>query len=168
VVCGHDVTAMRDADRARLRRREIGVVFQSFNLLPTLTAAENVALPLLLDNVPRSDAWRRVDEVLERVGLEQRRDHLPDELSGGEAQRVAVARALVARPAIVLADEPTGNLDQRSGRMVLDLLRDAQRDLGGTVVLATHDHRALHYASAVAELNDGRLAGQPSHLELAR
>ena len=156
-IAGHDLTKMRDRDRARFRRRRLGIVFQSFNLLPALTAEENVALPLLLDGEPRAAVARRVGDMLERVGLAGRRDHLPDDLSGGECQRVALARALVAVPTLVLADEPTGNLDDHNGRMVLDLLRDAQQSLGRTVILATHDPRALSYATEVVQLLDGRL-----------
>jgi putative ABC transport system ATP-binding protein len=156
-VAGHDLTRMRDRERARFRRSHLGIVFQSFNLVPTLTAEENVALPLLLDGKPPAAAEPRVAESLDRVGLLQRRHHLPDDLSGGECQRVALARALVAAPSLVLADEPTGNLDERNGRMVLDLLGDARQSLGRTVILATHDPRARSYATEVVQLVDGRL-----------
>jgi putative ABC transport system ATP-binding protein len=162
VVCGQDLTAMRDAERARFRRRRLGIVFQSFNLLPALTAAENIALPLLLDGVPRASIKARVSEMLDRVGLEGRRNHLPDELSGGECQRVGLARALVAMPALVLADEPSGNLDMHNGRLVLDLLRDANRSLGQTIILVTHDSRARSYGTRMVQLADGRLLSAES------
>ena len=159
-VAGHDLAQMRDRDRARFRRRHLGIVFQSFNLIPTLSAEENVALPLLLDGEPPAAVARRAAEMLDRVGLLPRCGHLPDEMSGGECQRVAFARALVATPSLVLADEPTGNLDDRNGRVVLDLLRDAQQSLGRTVVLVTHDMRARSYATDVVELLDGRLSSE--------
>jgi len=159
-VAGHDLAQMRDRDRARFRRRHLGIVFQSFNLIPTLSAEENVALPLLLDGEPPAAVARRAAEMLDRVGLLPRCGHLPDEMSGGECQRVALARALVATPSLVLADEPTGNLDDRNGRVVLDLLRDAQQSLGRTVVLVTHDMRARSYATDVVELLDGRLSSE--------
>ncbi|MFN2225756.1 MAG: ABC transporter ATP-binding protein, partial [Anaerolineae bacterium] len=130
---------------------------QFFNLLPTLTAAENVALPLLLDGQKLGDHRARVDRLLELVGLAERRDHRPGQLSGGEQQRVAIARAFVNEPRIVLADEPTGNLDSRSGARVLELLRRACKDLAVSVVMVTHDPRAAAYADRVLFLRDGTL-----------
>ncbi len=140
-----------------LRRRRIGVVFQFFNLLPTMTAAENVALPLLLDGIPAREIEARVGEALGWVGLRDRARHTPDRLSGGEQQRVALARALIAGPDLVLADEPTGNLDSASGDQVLDLLERACRERGQTVVMVTHDPAAAARAGRVIFLRDGRI-----------
>jgi putative ABC transport system ATP-binding protein len=140
-----------------LRRRRIGVVFQFFNLLPTMTARENVALPLLLDGIPSREIEARVDEALGWVGLQDRASHTPDRLSGGEQQRVALARALISGPDLVLADEPTGNLDSASGDQVLDLLQRACRERGQTVVMVTHDPAAAARAGRVIFLRDGRI-----------
>jgi putative ABC transport system ATP-binding protein len=140
-----------------LRRRKIGFVFQFFNLLPTLTAAENVALPLLLDGVARSEVDARVERMLGRVGLLARRGHRPHELSGGEMQRVAIARALVIEAAVLLADEPTGNLDSSTGAEVLALLGEAVADLGQTVVMVTHDARAAARSHRTVQLRDGAI-----------
>src|SRR5205085_6744446 len=128
------------------RRRRIGFVFQFFNLLPTLSAEENVGLPLALDGVRARDVRPRVDAALAQVGLAHRKRHRPDELSGGEMQRVAIARALVVEPALILADEPTGNLDSATGEQILALLRDAHRHRGATLVLVTHDEHAASHA----------------------
>ena len=147
---------MSVSDRAALRRREIGFVFQFFHLIPTLTVAENVRLPLMLDGGrPARDAS---DEVLERVALLHRRDHLPGELSGGEMQRAAIARALVARPRLLLADEPTGNLDSATGKEVLDVLVTEVVEVGAALLMATHDERAARRAGRVLALRDGRVA----------
>jgi ABC-type lipoprotein export system ATPase subunit len=147
-----------DASLARLRRRRLGFVFQLHHLLPALNALENVSLPLLLDGVKTAEAETRARAELELVGLAARLTHLPSELSGGEAQRVALARALVARPALVLADEPTGNLDSQAGALVLELLSSAVRERGQTVLMATHDASALQHAQRCLRLRDGRLA----------
>ena len=152
-----DVGAMSVADRARLRRREIGFVFQFFHLIPTLTVLENVELPLLLDGGKRSE---RGADLLERVGLAHRAGHLPGELSGGEMQRAAVARALVARPRLILADEPTGNLDSANGAEVLRLLREEVREEGTTLLMVTHDDDAAAQADRVHRLADGHLIEQ--------
>jgi putative ABC transport system ATP-binding protein len=147
---------LSDDEVTIVRRRQVGFIFQFFNLLPTLTAAENVALPLLIDG-KRIEAYAgRVDELLDLVGLGERRDHRPDQLSGGEQQRVAIARAFVNDPKIVLADEPTGNLDSKSGTVVLELLRRACKELDATVVMVTHDPRAASYADRVVFLKDGQ------------
>jgi putative ABC transport system ATP-binding protein len=148
---------MSDDQVTIIRRRHVGFVFQFFNLLPTLTAAENVALPLLIDGKRLDDYAARVDELLDLVGLGDRRDHKPDQLSGGQQQRVAIARALVTEPAIVLADEPTGNLDTRSGKEILDLLRRACDEKGQTIVMVTHDPSAASYADRIVFLRDGAL-----------
>jgi ABC-type lipoprotein export system ATPase subunit len=149
-----DVGALSIAERSRMRRREIGFVFQFFHLIPTLTVLENVELPLLLDGA-RGDG--RGAALLDRVGLGDRADHLPGELSGGEMQRAAVARALVARPRLLLADEPTGNLDSQTGEEVLRLLREEVREEGTALLMVTHDDEAAARADRVHRLADGHL-----------
>ena len=150
-----DLGGLSSSERARIRRREIGFVFQFFHLIPTLTVAENVELPLLLDGVRGTgDA---VVQMLERVGLADRVDHLPGELSGGEMQRTAIARALVAGPQLILADEPTGNLDSATGAVVLDLLATQVADAGAALLMVTHDASAASRADRVVHLRDGRL-----------
>ena len=160
-----DGTRLADLDDdalTLLRRRAIGVVFQSFNLLHTMTAEENVALPLLLDGRPMGDVRRRVERVLGRVGLLARRHHRPHELSGGEMQRVAVARALVIEPTVILADEPTGNLDSQTGQEVLALLSEAVGNLGQTVVMVTHDPHAASHGTRLISLRDGAVVSDQS------
>ncbi len=142
--------------RAAFRRRNLGFVFQFFNLVPMLTAVENVSLPLVLDGMPARSADARAEEILERVGLGDRARHRPAELSGGQMQRVAVARALVAQPSLILADEPTGNLDSHSSTEVLDLLRSLSDEDGAAVVMVTHDQAAASYGSRELHLVDGR------------
>jgi putative ABC transport system ATP-binding protein len=154
---GTPIAGMSDDDITIFRRRKIGFVFQFFNLLPTLTAEENVALPLLLDGRRWRDIRAEVDAVLERVGLARRRRHRPDELSGGEMQRVAIARALVVDPVLILADEPTGNLDSRTGEQILALIRDANRSRGATVLLVTHDAHAASYGDRMVTMQDGSI-----------
>jgi ABC-type lipoprotein export system ATPase subunit len=155
-VAGQDVWAMRTGARAALRRRNLGFVFQFFNLVPTLSAVENVSLPLVLDGVAAHSADVRAKALLERIGLGDRGRHCPAELSGGQMQRVAVARALAARPSIVLADEPTGNLDSHSSTEVLSLLRSLADEEGAAVVMVTHDASAVGYGSRELHLVDGR------------
>jgi predicted ABC-type transport system involved in lysophospholipase L1 biosynthesis ATPase subunit len=145
---------MSIGDRAKMRRRQIGFVFQFFHLIPTLTVAENVELPLTLDGA--SDEGE-VRDVLARVGLSDRADHLPGELSGGQMQRAAIARALVAKPTLILADEPTGNLDSATGADVLDVLTAQVADAGASLVLVTHDADAASRAHRVLHLKDGKL-----------
>jgi putative ABC transport system ATP-binding protein len=157
VLGGKRLAHLSDDEITIVRRRQVGFIFQFFNLLPTLTAAENVALPLLIDGKRIEEHAGRVDELLDLVGLSERRDHRPDQLSGGEQQRVAIARAFVNDPKIVLADEPTGNLDSKSGTAVLELLRRACKELDATVVMVTHDPRAASYADRVVFLRDGRV-----------
>jgi putative ABC transport system ATP-binding protein len=153
---GKRLAHLSDDEVTIVRRREIGFIFQFFNLLPTLNAAENVALPLLIDGKRLEDYAGRVNELLELVGLGDRRDHKPDQLSGGQQQRVAIARALVTEPKIALADEPTGNLDSRSGKEILELLRHACDEKKQTIVMVTHDAYAAAYADRVIFLRDGQ------------
>ncbi|MBW2423378.1 MAG: ABC transporter ATP-binding protein [Deltaproteobacteria bacterium] len=153
-VCGIDVATASEEQLVSLRRRRIGMVFQAFHLVPHLTVEENIALPLALDH--RRDS-ARVRDVIERVGLGHRRRHYPSELSGGEQQRTAVARALVHRPRVLVADEPTGNLDSRTGAEVVALLDELRRDEQAALLLATHDATVATVADRVCELADGRV-----------
>ncbi|OGL61573.1 MAG: hypothetical protein A3I72_08790 [Candidatus Tectomicrobia bacterium RIFCSPLOWO2_02_FULL_70_19] len=158
LIGGRDLAGLDDAALSRIRREEVGFVYQFFHLLPTMTALENAALPLILQGKPWGEARARALELLARVGLAGRGEHLPRELSGGEMQRVALARALVPRPRLLLADEPTGNLDSRIGREVLDLLAALTREEGVALVIATHAQEPLALASRRVRLLDGRLA----------
>lgn len=153
-----DLSTLNERRRTLLRRERVGFVFQSFNLVPTLTAAENIVLPLTLSGRRADQAW--IDEIVGMLGLADRLRHRPAELSGGQQQRVAVARALATRPQIVFADEPTGNLDSRSGEAVLGFLRHAAHELGQTIVMVTHDAGAAAYADQVVFLADGRVVGE--------
>lgn len=157
VVDGLSLGRMTDDEVTLFRRTRVGFVFQFFNLLPTLTALENVTLPFVLDGVSKAEADRRARAALERVGLAARMTHLPEELSGGEIQRVAMARALAFNPPILLADEPTGNLDSKSGEAVLSLLKNFNRENGCTVVLVTHSEEAARSGERVIFLRDGRV-----------
>ena len=152
---GLEITTLAESEMARFRRKNIGYIFQSFHLIPTLTAQENVAVPLELHGDPSASA--RSAELLSTVGLQDRQSHYPVQLSGGEQQRVAVARAFACRPAILLADEPTGNLDSATGRQVIDLLLALNRDHGSTLVLVTHDPDLASYADRIITLRDGRI-----------
>ena len=155
---GHDLSKMSSLELARYRRQTVGMVFQSFNLLPRMTLEENVELPLRLAEVDRSERATRVREALERVRLEKRIGHRPSELSGGEQQRTAIARALVNRPRILLADEPTGNLDSATGESILTLLREIQGNPGMTIVMVTHERTlAERFADRLAVMGDGKL-----------
>ena len=140
------------------RRHNVGFVFQFFNLLPTLTAEENILLPVIIDGKDPHKYTERLDRILALVGLEERRRHKPDQLSGGEQQRVAIARALITQPAILLADEPTGNLDSKTGTAIMELLRKSADELNQTVIVVTHDPKAAAYASRVVFLRDGSIA----------
>lgn len=159
---GRATTHLSDREWTGLRRSLIGMVFQSFHLLPTLTAEDNVALPLLLQGENGPSARRRAVDSLARVGMEPRARHRPGELSGGEQQRVAIARALVHRPRLVLADEPTGNLDSRSGADVIALLRSLSKELKQTVLLVTHSEEAARAADRIHTMKDGQLEGGPA------
>jgi putative ABC transport system ATP-binding protein len=165
-VGGMELSRMSEKQRTMVRREHIGFVFQAFNLVPTLTALENMVLPQLLAGTKPDKAW--LDEVVSRFTLGERLAHRPSELSGGQQQRVAVARALVARPQIILADEPTGNLDSHSGADVLKLLRDAVDSLGQSVIMVTHDPNAASYSDRVIFLADGRLVHDMSSPTVAR
>ena len=160
VVDGVDITRMDESALARIRNAKIGIVFQSFNLIPTLTAQENVETPLYVRPGHRQ-APARARAMLERVGLGARRGHRPHQLSGGEQQRVAIARALVTEPALLLADEPTGNLDSKTGEQVLDLFAQIHDELGVTLIIATHDPAIAARANHILHLVDGRLAPAP-------
>ena len=153
-----DVSIMDDDDLADIRNKEIGFVFQTFNLLPRYTALENVALPMIYAGIPRQQREERAQEVLTQVGLEDRMDHKPNELSGGQRQRVAVARALVMRPSIILADEPTGNLDTATSHEVMELFSEIQR-AGNTVILVTHEEDIASCAHRIVRLRDGKIEG---------
>ena len=152
---GVEITVMPESQAARYRRQKIGYIFQSFHLIPTLNAQENVAVPLELNGDP--DAKKRAVELLAAVGLQDRRSHYPVQLSGGEQQRVAVARAFASHPPILLADEPTGNLDSATGRQVIDLLLSLNRDHGSTLMLVTHDQDLASCAERIITLRDGRI-----------
>lgn len=151
-----ETSALDEGRLTLLRRRSIGFIFQFFNLLPTLRVDENVAFPLLLLGTPRAEIATRVADILGQVGLTHRSRHFPNELSGGEMQRVAIGRALIHRPQLLVADEPTGNLDSKSGTMVLELLRTLHRLYRPTIVMATHSDKAAEYGDYVVEVSDGR------------
>ena len=157
---GTDLSGLNDRELTVLRREQVGFIFQAYNLIPTLTALENITLPLDLGGVDVDEAW--LNEVVSAVKLESRLTHRPSELSGGQQQRVAVARALASRPKIIFADEPTGNLDSRSGAEILAFMRHAVNDLGQTIVLVTHDPVAAAYADRVVFLADGKVVDEVS------
>ena len=163
-LAGQPVQSLKFSDRARIRNREIGFIFQSFNLIGDLTVYENVELPLTYRNMKASERKTQVAEALERVGMAHRGKHLPSQLSGGQQQRVAVARALVGRPLILLADEPTGNLDSRNGEAVMDLLRELHRG-GATVCMVTHDPRFARFADRTVHLFDGRVVEETAEVQ---
>ena len=151
------VGQMADDQVTLFRRTRIGFIFQFFNLLPTLTALENVALPFVLDGRSKEEAEQRATTLLDKVGLENRKDHLPEEMSGGEIQRIAVARALAFDPPILLADEPTGNLDSKTGESILSLLRQINREAGCTIVMVTHSQEAAGYGGRTIFFRDGKV-----------
>ncbi len=158
----NDLARLSRGALAAWRAREVGIVFQSYNLVPVLTAFENVELPLLLQPLSRAERARRAMEALETVGLGDRASHFPSQLSGGQEQRVAIARAIVARPPLLLADEPTGDLDRESAELVLALLASLHRDRGTTIVMVTHDPGAAARADTLLHLDKGRLAARES------
>jgi putative ABC transport system ATP-binding protein len=157
---GERLTSLNDDDLTLLRRRKIGFIFQFFNLIPTLSAEENIVLPLLLDGQLPAHYHEKIDQLLELVGLTDRRHHRPSQLSGGQQQRVAIARAFANDPQIVLADEPTGNLDSRTGVAVLELLRRTCTELEATIVMVTHDPKAASFADRVIFLKDGAVVSE--------
>ena len=156
---GRAVHSLSWEERARLRNQEIGFIFQSFNLIGHLSVFENVELPLIYRGMSRAERTRQVEQALERVGMAHRASHLPSQLSGGQQQRVAVARALSGNPAVLLADEPTGNLDSHNGEVVMDLLSELHRQ-GATIVMVTHDTRFARCASRTVQLFDGRIVDE--------
>ena len=154
------VGQMADDQVTLFRRTRIGFIFQFFNLLPTLSALENVTLPFVLDGRSKEEAEQRAKILLDKVGLENRKDHLPEEMSGGEIQRIAVARALAFDPPILLADEPTGNLDSKTGESILSLLRDINREAACTIVMVTHSQEAARYGDRTIFFRDGKVEGE--------
>ena len=151
-----DIENLEESELAQIRGRKIGFVFQTFNLIPTLTAAENIMLPMIFQRISEDEKKERVEGILKKVGLEHRKNHLPNELSGGERQRVAIARALANNPDVILADEPTGNLDSKTGREIMKIFSDLNRQ-GKTIILVTHDLNLTKYASKVLKLIDGKI-----------
>lgn len=157
-VSGKDLSAMSEGELTDLRRLQIGFVFQFYNLIPVLTAYENVELPLLIGDVPKGERAERVQRLLEMVGLLDRAGHRPDELSGGERQRVAIARAIANHPAFILADEPTGDLDSKTGKQVVLTLRDLVKKENVTVIMVTHDLQMANLADKILDMRDGKIA----------
>jgi len=152
---GCDVVSLSDLALTKLRRERIGFVFQFFNLLPTLSVLENIAMPLLLARVPESAAFEKARKLAARVGIDHRLDHMPAQISGGEAQRAALARAVIHEPALLIADEPTGSLDSTNGQLVLQLFRELNRDLGIAILMATHDSNVAAAANRIITMKDG-------------
>lgn len=159
IIDGKDITTLGEGDLTKLRRHKIGFIFQFYNLIPSLTAFENVELPMLTAGVPRKDASKRALELLETVGLKERVGHLPDELSGGEQQRVAIARALGNKPSVILADEPTGDLDTKAGMEVVQILHDTSKKENATVIVVTHDPMVSEKADRILRMRDGQIVG---------
>ena len=159
MVAGKDLAVESEKERSLFRRSKVSYIFQAYHLMPTLKVSQNVALPLHLAGVPAREAAEKVAQVLRQVGLEARGTHLPDELSGGERQRAAIARALVTGAPLLLADEPTGNLDSARGEEILSLLRSIHREQGTTIVMVTHDHHAASVCDRLIKLRDGKVEG---------
>lgn len=160
ILDGQRLADLNDDEITLVRRRNIGFIFQFYNLIPTLSAEENISLPLLIDGRNIAEHRQRIGDLVNLVGLGERRDHKPDQLSGGQQQRVAIARALVTDPDIVLGDEPTGNLDSKTGAEILELLRRSCDQLGQTIVMVTHDPKAAGYADRIVFLKDGRMVDE--------
>ncbi len=160
---GRDIAKLSESELARWRANNVGFIFQFYNLIPVLTAFENVALPLQLTSLSESEKKARVTKALDMVGLSDRMDHTPNELSGGQQQRVAIARALITDPALIVADEPTGDLDRQSAQDILNMLGRLNREMGKTIVMVTHDPKAAESARAVVHLEKGQLESDPSH-----
>jgi len=159
-IAGLQLSNLNDNEATLARRHNVGFIFQSFNLLPMLTAEENIQLPLIFDGQNSKETQERIDRLLDLVGLSDRRNHKPSQLSGGEQQRVAIARALVTQPAIILADEPTGNLDSKNSSAIMELLRRSRDELQQTIIMVTHDPRAATYADRVIFLRDGQIQSE--------
>jgi len=155
ILDGKDISTLEESDLAQIRGKKIGFVFQQFNLIPILTALENVKLPMIFQDIPIEKREKRAEELLKLVGLEHRMDHKPTEMSGGEQQRVAIARALANNPEVILADEPTGNLDSKTGKEILKLINDLHDKEGKTIIMVTHDPNLSKYAHKIAYLKDG-------------
>ncbi len=158
-----DIAKLSESELAKWRANNVGFIFQFYNLIPVLTAFENVALPLQLTSLSESEKKSRVTKALAMVGLSDRMDHTPNELSGGQQQRVAIARALITDPALIVADEPTGDLDRQSAQDILNMLGQLNREMGKTIVMVTHDPKAAESARAVVHLEKGQLESDPSH-----
>jgi len=163
---GRDITTLGEGELTKLRRHKIGFIFQFYNLIPALTALENVELPMLTAGVSRKDTSKRAFQLLETVGLAERVGHLPDELSGGEQQRIAIARALANRPSVILADEPTGDLDTKTGMEVVQILYDTSKKENATVVVVTHDPMITEKADVILQMRDGQIIGEKRLKEL--
>lgn len=159
-VNGVDMQQLNDDEESRMRRRDIGFVFQAYNLIDNLTLEENILLPAMLEGKKKAEALQKAEELMHRVGILGRRHHTPKELSGGEQQRTAIARALINDPAILFADEPIGNLDSKNGREILELLRDINQEKGITVLMVTHSEESTQYGKRVIRLKDGEVVGQ--------
>jgi len=156
---GRDIATLSDTALTQLRRERIGFVFQFFNLLPTLTVLENIAMPLLLGRVPEKVAFEKARRLALRVGIDHRLNHMPAQISGGEAQRAALARAVIHEPALLIADEPTGSLDSTNGQLVLKLFQELNRDLGIAILMATHDPAVASVAQQILHMKDGQMVG---------
>lgn len=164
IINGTETSKLSDRELTKLRRDSIGFIFQQYNLVPTLTALENVELPMIFKGIPREERKRRAMDLLKQVGIEEVADRKPNEISGGQQQRVAIARALVNSPAILLCDEPTGNLDSKTGRQVMDIIKRMNKEHGVTVILVTHDLSLADYAERIVRLRDGKIVGQESRV----
>jgi putative ABC transport system ATP-binding protein len=167
ILNGHSVAKMTDNELAEIRNKEIGFVFQTFNLLPRSTALDNVMLPLVYAGMKKAEREARAKEVMDSVGLGNRRDHKPNELSGGQRQRVAIARALVNRPAIILADEPTGNLDSKTSIEIMGLFEEIHQK-GNTIILVTHEEDIAKYAHRIVRLKDGNVESDMPNMDITR
>ncbi|UCG03152.1 MAG: ABC transporter ATP-binding protein [Candidatus Heimdallarchaeota archaeon] len=164
---GVPLSSLTKKQLASIRSYKIGFIFQTFNLVPVITARENVSLPLVFQRYPREERRKRAEEILKRVGLADRMDHTPDELSGGQQQRVAIARALAGKPSLILADEPTGNLDLKTGFQIVELLRELSQETGVTVINSTHDLKLIDIADRISWLRDGEITRTQQKLDVS-